>query len=475
MSKDFDLGIVGGGVAGLVVCSVAAQLGLRVVLIEKTDRLGGDCLNYGCVPSKSLIKAAAVAQQVNDAHQFGVSTKNFSVNLQQVQAYVRGKIDEIAVHDDPERFRRYGAEVIFGNGQFADPHTVMVNNRRLTAKRFLLATGSRPFVPPIPGLDQVDFLTNETIFQLQQLPARLAILGGGVISLELAQAFQRLGAQVTVIEQQDALLPHLDKELVILLKQQLVAEGVDVRLGVTVARVSQQAEAVELTLQQQGQQHNYLFDKLLVAAGRQPNIDGLGLEKIGVKASQQGVVVDRRLRTSQKHIYAAGDVVSMPYKFTHAAEYHAGVVVSNAIFRVPKRVDYRVMPAVIYTAPEFAMVGLTEQQAVEQGVKHEVLRFSVGEVDRAITESATQGMAKVLVSKGRVVGAHILGAHAGELIAEFVLAMQANIKFRAISESVHAYPTFAQLNRRVINSYYAPRLFGEKTKRLVAFLQRWLP
>jgi len=466
-----DLVIIGGGAGGLVVASVAAQLGLNVTLIEKEEKLGGDCLHYGCVPSKTLIQAAKVASLMRRGEEFGLPAIKPEVDLAKVNAHVKSVIEHIQQHDDPNRFRDYGCDVLFGQAEFIDAHSIKINGQIIHSKRFVIATGSRAFVPPIDGLEAVGYLTNTDIFSLQSLPQHLLVLGGGPIGLEMAQAFQRLGSQVSVVERLPHILPQEDPEVADALQQKLAAEGVRFYMGISAEQVAEEDGRKKvycsnnLTLE---------CEQILVAVGRRPNTENLGLDKAGVKVTAKGIVIDRRMRTSQKHIYALGDVCG-PFPFTHMAEYQAGIVISNAIFRFPKKTDYRVVPWVTYTDPELARVGLTEQQAKQQGIEPTVLRFDFNDIDRALAEVETTGFSKLITYKGKILGASILGPHAGELIHEIVLAMQTGIKLSEISATIHAYPTLAQIHRRTVNSLYAPKLFSQRTRKVVKWINRLLP
>ncbi len=466
-----DLIIIGGGAGGLVVASVAAQLGLKVTLIEKNEQLGGDCLHTGCVPSKALIHAARVASLMRRAGEFGLDAVEPAVDLGRVMDHVRSVIEHIQQHDDPQRFRDYGCEVLFGAAEFIDAHTVGVNGQHLQGRRFVIATGSRPFVPPIEGLEQADYLTNENLFSLRDLPHRLLVLGGGPIGLEMAQAFARLGSAVTVVERLPQLLSQEDPQVADSLRKKLESEGLVIHTSLAAEAVSvdKGIRTVKcsggLTLE---------ADQLLVAVGRRPNVEALGLEAAGVTTGPHGIEVDRRLRTSQKHIFACGDVCG-PYPFTHMAEYQAGIVISNAVFRFPKKTDYRVVPWVTYTDPELARAGLTEQQAREQGIDAQVLSFPFSGIDRALAAVETWGEARFVTHKGRILGASILGPHAGELIHEIALAMKTGAKIGDISATIHAYPTLAQVHRRTVNSYYGEKLFSARTRQLVHWINRLLP
>ncbi len=472
MSKR-DLCIIGGGAGGLSITSGAAQLGLKVTLIERQSNLGGDCLHYGCVPSKTFIHAANVAHAMRHADKLGLSAASPEINLERINQHVANVIEKIQAHDDPDRFRSYGAEVVFGEAVFTDPHTLRINGQDIKAKRFVLAMGSSPAVPPIPGLDKVSYLTNETIFQLKTLPKNLVVLGGGVIGLEMAQAFSRLGSQVVIVEMLENLLPQLDQELVSLLQQQLEQEGIKFYLGHKVVAVMEDKTIVAQT--KAGEKVQLTADELLVATGRSANVKNLNLDKAGVVFTQQGFAVDDRLRTNKKHIYAVGDVVQGPYKFTHMAEYHAGIVIANVAFRLPKKVDERVIPAVVFTEPEFATVGLTETLARQQYKNIDVMRFELKDVDRAITDVNIAGLVKVIAHKNKIIGAHVFAAHGGELLAELALAMQAKIKLGQISATIHAYPTLAQVNRRVVNSYFGEKLFSPKAKAVVKWINKIIP
>ena len=469
--KRRHLVIIGGGPAGLVVASVSAQLGLKVTLVEQSDRLGGDCLHSGCVPSKTLIHTARVAALMRRAGQFGLAAADPQVDLGRVNDHLQSVIAQIQKHDDPQRFRGYGCQVLFGTAHFVDPHRLRVKDDLIRARRVVIATGSRPFIPPIAGLEEAGYLTNETLFSLRELPRRLVILGGGPIGVEMAQAFARLGSEVSLIERLPHLLPQEDPEAADALRDILSAEGVRIHTDTSAERVrlSGATRIVECS-----GNLNLEADQLLVAVGRRPAIEGLNLEAAGVEYGPQGISVDARMRTSRKHIFACGDVCG-PYPFTHMAEYQAGIVISNAVFRFPKKADYRVVPWVTYTDPELARVGLTAKQAADKGLQPVVLRFAFRDIDRALTEVQPQGFVKLVTHRKKILGASILGPHAGELLHEIVLAMQTDASIGDISATIHAYPTLAQVHRRTVNTFYAGKLFGPGTRRLVRWLNRLLP
>jgi dihydrolipoamide dehydrogenase len=471
VSRKQDVVVIGGGPGGLVIASVAGQLGLRVTLIEKTEHLGGDCLHSGCVPSKTLINTARLAHRMRHAAQLGLTAHDPEININRVLDRVDSVIAHIQQHDDPERFRRYGCDVRFGAARFLNAHEVTVNEEVIRARRFVIATGSQPVVPPIPGIAEIGYETNETIFKRRELPPRLAVIGGGPVGVELAQAFARLGSRVTIVESADRILPVADSEVSAALRQVLEAEGIALRLSCQVANARRDGDSRQLFL---SNGESVECERILVAAGRRPAVFGLGLDEAGVEHNAKAVVVDARLRTSQPHIYAVGDVCG-PYQFTHMAEYQAGIVLANLLFRVPRKVDYRVIPSITYTDPEVAQVGLTEQQAQAQGLRYEVARFPFNDIDRAITDGIVEGFLKILIVRGRVAGASLFGAHAGELIHELALAMQTKAKVGYISRLIHAYPTLSQIHRRAINAHYAPRLYSGKVRLLARLINRLLP
>ena len=475
MDSAHDLVIIGGGVGGLVTASVAGQLGLDVVLIEREPVLGGDCLHYGCVPSKTLIRSAGVAHTAREAGHFGVEATVGDVDLNRVMERVRAVVAKIQQHDDPDRFQGYGVDVRFGEAHFVDSHTVAVKGERIRGRRFVIATGSRPAIPPIPGIETIDYLTNETVFTEQHLPGHLAVIGGGPIGIELAQAFSRLGSKVTVIEAGERILPKDDPTLTQALHQHLESEGITIRTAtpVTEARPGTSPHEVTLTLGEHDE--TVTVDRVLIAAGRRPNTAALDPDTAGLALNDDGTLqVDARLRTSQRHIYACGDCVG-PYPFTHMAEYQAGIIISNAIFRLPRQVDYRAVPWVTYTDPELAHVGMTAAEAEHAGIAHELATFPVADVDRAIAEGHTVGELRLRIAKGRIIGASLLAPQAGELIHEVALAIAERIPLRRLAGMVHAYPTLAQITKRAAGAHYSPQLFSARTRWLVKWINRVLP
>ncbi len=464
-----DLVVIGGGAGGLVVASVAAQLGLDVVLINKQAAMGGDCLHYGCVPSKALLKSASVAHVMRHADRWGITSVNSQTDMQAVNLAIKNAIDSIQVHDSRERFEALGCEVVTGEAHFTAPTQVEVNGRKIDAKRFVIATGSSAFIPPIKGLEQVAFFTNEDMFSLPALPQSMVILGGGPVGVEMAQAYSRLGSEVAIVELAPRLLPRMDEDASRILAEVLNSEGVSIHLNSEVVEVAQQNNLKQLVLKDGT---TLQAEALLVAIGRRPVVDSLNLEQAKVAYDSKGIKVNRKMQTTNKRVFACGDVTGeMP--LTHVAELQAGIVIANMVFKLPKKINYDVIPSVVYTDPEVAQVGVTIDQCLE--LKHgEVHKFEVSQLDRAITDNNKAGIAKILTSKGRIIGAHIIAPHAGELIHELALAVQQKMKISKITSLVHAYPSYSQLNKRLAGQYYNDRLFSPFTKRLVSLLNRYL-
>ena len=428
---DFDLAVVGGGAGGLTAAGVGASLGMSVVLIE-SKKLGGDCTWHGCVPSKTLIRAAKVAQEIRTAGRFGIEQSEPNVDFAAVMGRVRAVRQEIYEDADaPEKYEKMGIALRFGQARFLDPHALDVGGELVTARYFVLATGSRPKLPELAGLESGGYLTNETLFEQEILPERLAIVGGGPIGIEMAQAFQRLGSRVTVHLKGDRILPQDDRELTEILREKLTGEGVRFVNG------SAPRHASELDA-----------DAILVATGRMPNIESLNLERAGVTASAEGIVIDERCRTSARHIFAVGDVVAGRGRFTHVAEHMAKVALTNIALGIPARLETKVIPRVTFTDPELAHVGASEGPAL--------YRFPFSKVDRALTDGDSEGWIKVWATKpmGRILGVSILGPHAGDLIAEWALAMKNGVSLRQIADTIHPYPTYGLANRRAADQWY---------------------
>ena len=470
MSSTYDIAIIGAGSGGWSVAAGAAQLGARVVLVEKA-KMGGDCLNYGCVPSKSLIAAADAAQTVRTAGQFGVNGHEPAIDFAKVNAHVHDVIARIAPQDSVERFERLGCKVIQAAARFVGPTEIEAGGNRFTARRVVVATGSRPFVPPIPGIHDVKTYTNENIFELTEAPGHLIVIGGGPIGIEMAQAHRRLGCKVTVIEAA-TLMPKDDPDAVAVVRARLQAEGVAIFERAKVDGVSHAGNGIAVSFNHDGTTEAITGTHLLVAAGRRPNVNDLGLDAAGITFSPKGIDVDARLRTSNKRVFAIGDVAG-GYQFTHIAGYHAGIVVRNALFYLPAKVDYRAVPWVTYTDPELAQVGKTiaEAQRTDPGAK--ATQWSLSDNDRAQAERAPEGFIKVVTSgRGRIIGATIVGRHAGELLLPWVLAVQKSMSMRDMTGIIAPYPTLSEISKRAAGAYFTPTLFSKRTQSLVKFIQR---
>ncbi len=465
-----DICVIGAGSAGLSVAAGAAQLGAKTVLFERGE-MGGDCLNYGCVPSKALLAAAHRAQDVRGASAFGVECRPPEIDFAAVMRHVHGVIAEIAPHDSVARFEGLGVRVIKAEARFTGRNEVSGGGCLVRAKRIVIATGSTAAIPPIPGLSDVVFLTNETIFSLTQRPDHFLVIGGGPIGIELAQAFRRLGSKVTVFEGA-AILQKDDAEYVNILQQRLRAEGVVIREGAKIIGVRGSREGIAVTLEKDDEKIEGTH--LLVAVGRKPSLDGLDLERAGVAVNRNGITVDRRLRTSNHKVYAIGDVNGGP-QFTHIASYQAGIAVRNALFRLPAKVDYRALPWVTYTDPELAHVGLTEADARERhGDSVKIVQSHFAENDRARAERMTDGGIKVIArSDGAVLGVTILGGNAGELIAPWALAIAQGRKLSTLAGLIFPYPTRSEISKAVASKFYTPKLFSKWPRRLVQALL-WL-
>ncbi|HLF58385.1 MAG TPA: FAD-dependent oxidoreductase [Alphaproteobacteria bacterium] len=466
-----DLCVIGAGSGGLSVAAAATQMGASTVLIEK-GRMGGDCLNYGCVPSKSLLASAHAAMEARAASRFGVDCGEPKIDDARVYAHIRSVIGAIAPNDSQERFEGLGATVIRAPARFIGRGEVEAGDHRIMARRFVIATGSSPMVPPIPGLAGIPFETNETIFERRNLPRHLIVIGGGPIGMEMAQAHRGLGTEVTVL-QKGKILPKDDPEMTAILRDLLAGDGIRIIEDADVLGVEKTASGAAAKVRANGKEERIEGTDVLVSAGRKPTIDDLGLEAAGIDYTPKGVTVDARLRTTNKKVFAIGDAAG-PYQFTHMAGYHAGIVIRNALLRLPAKVDYRAVPWVTYTAPELAHVGLSEQDARAQGHAIRVLRWSFHENDRAQAEGATDGLVKVIATpRGRVLGATVLGAHAGELIQTWSLAIKEKLKVSAIAGMIAPYPTLGEVNKRAAASFYAAAIFSPMVRRLVRFLSHF--
>ena len=468
-----DLCIIGAGAGGLSVAAVAAQLDLSVVIVER-DKMGGDCLNYGCIPSKALLEAAKVAVTFRNANRFGIKNHEPDIDFAKVAEHIRAVQTVISENDSQRRFEKFGATVVRAPAKFVSKNKITAGDYEITAKNFVLASGSTPFIPPIKGLDQVRFLTNETIFSLTEKPKRLLVIGGGPIGCELGYAYTQLGAPVSLFEGKK-ILPHDEPELVDILRQRFINLGIDLHEHTKIIEIQRgDAGAINVICECDGKQQLITGSHLLIATGRRPNIKDLNLKAAGIEHTEHGVKVDARLRTSNRHIYAIGDI-NGSYQFTHVANYQAGIAIRNLLFRMPAKVDYRCLPWVTYIEPELAHVGMTEAEAKKQNLSIKISRWNFAENDRAQTAHTIAGQIKVITNtKGYILGVSILGPHAGELLTPWILAMQNKMKIKALTAITIPYPTLSEINKFVANNFYKDLLFSPKTKRLVKFL-RWIP
>ncbi len=468
---DYDIGIIGGGAAGLTTASGAAQLGAKTLLIEKEKNLGGDCLHFGCVPSKTLIRSAHAYHTMANAPAYGLPAVDISpVDFTRVRSRIADVIATIQKHDSEERFCGLGAKVEFGNPEFIDEYSISLNQKTVSAKKWLIATGSAPGVPPVPGLDQVDYITNREIFSLDKLPGSMAIIGGGPIAVEMGQAFSRLGTKVTIIERADQILGKEDKDLADEVMGQLQSANITFHLQSAIVSVKDRGDKKEVLIRNaQGKEIPVHTETILVAAGRTPNIEGLSLEKAGVDYTGQGIPVDARMRTSQKHIFAAGDVTGS-FLFTHAAGYEGSIVIANAIFRLPRKADYTFLPWCTYTDPELASIGMNEKIAAEAGIAYTVWTEAFKDNDRSLAMGNTAGKIKMILDKKEnLIGVQILGPNAGDLINEWVAVTSGKVKLSTLASAVHPYPTLGEINKRVAGAYLSPKIFSDRIKKGLKF------
>lgn len=468
---DYDIGIIGGGAAGLTVASGAAQLGARTLLIEKSSAIGGDCLHYGCVPSKTLIRSAHVYHQMKHADRYGLPSVNVPpVDFSSIARRIRDVIAVIQDHDSEARFCGLGAKVVFGSAFFKNAHSVDLNGRTVSAKNWVIATGSSAAMPPIPGLKDLDYITNREIFSLDRLPVSMVVLGAGPIGIEMAQAFTRLGSVVTVVDRADQILAKEDKDMADAVQAVLASEGVVFHLGAAIEMVSEDGEKKTVRVKLgDGEILDLTADAILVAAGRNANVADLWLEAAGVEFTPRGIPVDARLRTNQKHIYAAGDV-NGGYQFTHAAGYEGGIVVSNAVFHLPRKADYTWLPWCTYTDPELASIGMNERAAKSAGLVYTVWTEAFRDNDRSLAEGQTEGRLKLILDKKEnPLGVQIFGPRAGDLIAEWAAVFNGGVKLSTLASAVHPYPTLGEISKRVAGNVFAAKIFSEKVQKGLKF------
>lgn len=468
----YNLVVIGAGSAGLVTAAAAAGLGARVAIVERS-LMGGDCLNHGCVPSKALLRAARAVGDVRVARELGIDTgAEARVDFSAVMQRVRRLRSEISGHDSAERFRKLGVDVFLGHGRFVGPDALEVDGRHLRFARACIATGARASAPPIPGLEHSGYLTNENVFSLTERPSSLAVIGGGPIGCELAQAFARLGSKVVLLEALPRVLPRDDEDAARLVAEALERDGVDLRTGIRVIEVEGGPGDTRVVVEGPGGVQTFEVERMLLAVGRQPNVDGLDLEAAGVEYDRRsGIEVDDRLRTSNRRIFAAGDIAT-GLRFTHMADAMARIVVRNALFAGRARASSLIIPWVTFTDPEVAHVGLTPQQASERGIEIETIVQQFGSVDRGVLDGETEGFAKVHHHRGRdeIVGATVVARHAGEMIGEMSLAIGARLGLARISATIHPYPTQAEAFRKLGDEWNRSRL----TPRVAKLIRAWL-
>jgi pyruvate/2-oxoglutarate dehydrogenase complex dihydrolipoamide dehydrogenase (E3) component len=472
-SERYNLVVIGGGTAGLVTAAGAAGLGAKVALIERR-LLGGDCLNVGCVPSKALIRSARAAADVRNATQLGVRIPGDpQVDFPAVMERMRRIRAAISPHDSAQRFRDLGIDVFLGEAKFTGSHTVEVGRQTLQYSRACIATGARATTPPIPGLSDVGCLTNETVFSLTELPRRVAVIGAGPIGCELAQAFARFGSEVFLIEAMHGVMPNEDPDASEIVKQSLLIDGIQLLCCGKSLQIDRNPDGKHLSVDSHGAHYDLMVEEILVGAGRAPNVDGMGLEEAGVEFDKTGIQVNDFLQTTNRHVYAAGDVCSR-YKFTHAADAMARIVIQNALFFGRKRAGALTIPWCTYTDPEVAHVGLYPSQAAEKGIEIDTLTIDLAEVDRAVVDTEECGFLKVHVRRGtdKIVGATLVARHAGEMISEITLAMIAGAGLRTLASVIHPYPTQAEMIKKVADTYNRTRL-TPRVKQLFETLLSW--
>jgi|SRR6185437_1768067 len=469
-NNQYDICIIGAGAGGLTVAAATSQFGLKVALVEG-HKMGGDCLNYGCVPSKALLASAKHYFDAKYSEKYGFEFEAKSVDIKNVMAKIREIIATIAPHDSVERFSNLGVSVYQGNGSFVDNDTIKVGDQLIKAKYFVIATGSRPVVPSIPGINDVNYLTNETIFELNETPEHLIVMGGGPIGCELAQAFLMLGIKVTVLSLRK-ILPKDETDLVNLLRQEIKGQGLNLYEDIKIIKIIKKESGIELIIEDNGVEQIISGSHLLVATGRIPSLDKLNLEAANIKYTPKGVIVDERLRTSNKRIFAIGDVAGS-YQFTHIASYHAGIVIRNIVFRQRAKVNYLAVPWATYTYPVLAHVGLLERDAeIKYADDIKISEFEYSENDRAQAERLTIGKIKLITTKkGKVLGVSILGANADDLLSPWIDIINRGETVKALSKNITPYPTLGEINKQVVGEYYKPILFSPKVKLLVKFLK----
>ncbi len=482
-SGRYNIVVIGAGTAGLVTAVIAAGIGAKVALIER-HLMGGDCLNVGCVPSKGVIRAARAWSDLRRAQKFGLHIPpGVKYDFGQAMARMRKLRARISHNDSVHRYKSLGVDVFIGNSRFSGPESIVIEgsagNRTLQFVKAAICTGARAAAPPTPGLQEAGYLTNETVFSLTELPQRMGVIGAGPIGCELAQSFARFGSQVFLIEAMHGLMPNEDRDAAEVVEQQMVRDGVRLLCCGKDLKVNKTDSGKRLTVDSHGRQYDVTVDEILVGVGRTPNVDGLGLETVGVEYDKSGIKVNTRLQTTNPRIYAAGDICSK-YKFTHAADAMAQIVIQNALFPHPfgfgyASMDSLIMPWCTFTEPEIAHVGMYEADAKAKGLEVETYTYKLDEVDRAILDGEDEGFARIHIQKGtdKILGATIVAAHAGEMIGEFSVAMKAGAGAKTIAGTIHPYPTQAEVNKKVVNLWRKAH-FTQGTKNFLMKLFSWM-
>jgi pyruvate/2-oxoglutarate dehydrogenase complex dihydrolipoamide dehydrogenase (E3) component len=468
---DFDIGILGGGAAGLTVASGAAQFGAKTLLIEKEKELGGDCLHFGCVPSKTLIRTAHIRHLMRNAGKYGLPCVDLKpVDFGEVVKRIRSVIGVIQEHDSEERFCKLGVRVEFGSANFIDEHAIRLNGEIYAAKKWVISTGSSPFIPEIEGIDKTPYITNKELFSLTSLPKSMIAIGGGPVSIEMAQAFNRLGTKVTVVELSGQILGAEDKDMAEQLMDILISEGITFQLGSRPISTKDLGNEKELVIKNaEGETISLRAETLLVAVGRKTNLQGLGLESLSIETDKKGLKIDKRLRTSHKHIYVAGDATGS-YQFTHAAGYEGGIVLSNAILHLPRKADYTYLPWCTYTDPELASIGMNEKRAAAAGINYSVWTEEFRSIDRSLADGYEEGKIKLLLDeKEKPIGIQMLGPRAGDLLGEWVAVLNGKVGLSTLASSVHPYPTLVEINKKVAGNLFSGKIFSEKVKKALKF------
>ncbi len=470
-SYDFDIGIIGGGAAGLTIAAGASQLGAKTLLIEKDRELGGDCLHFGCVPSKTLIRTANIYHIMKKAGDFGLpSPAEKLVNFSDIARRIQSVIDTIQKNDSKERFCKLGVQVETGYSFFKDEHSVNLNGKTFSARTWVIATGSSPSIPAIDGLDRIPYLTNRELFSLESLPESLIVIGGGPIGIEMAQAFCRLGSRVSVIQRGRQILSKQDADISGDIMNHLASEGVTFHLNASIIAARDLGSEREIVVKKENESLSLRAKAVLIATGRDANLQCLGLEEIGIEFDRKRLKLNRRLRTSHPHIYAAGDVTG-DYQFTHAAGYEGGVVLWNAIFHIPRKVDYTYFPWCTFTDPELACIGMNEKMAADAGIDYTVYLERFADNDRSLAEGEKEGKIKIVLdAKEELLGVQILGPHAGDLLSEWVAVMNGGVRLSKLASSVHPYPTLGEINKKVVTDLFSKKLFSDPIRKGLTFL-----